>query len=244
MTSKKEKYIKALKSERNLAAFILNESNFPGPELNIELAYAISEVADEKIVLALLKFEEVIAPSDDPNEFLCFCGVLALGKQIINGKEIYFDCLRKFASDPRWLIRDAVVKALRQIGQNNMTYLLEKTSSWADGNLYERCALLDAICDPSLFVDTFSFASALTTIYKISVSLSAVEHPANEMFLALRRTLSLCWSELLIVYPGARESFEKLTNIDNEDIRWIISENLKNKNLIDFNPTWAAGLSH
>ena len=57
---------------------------------------------------------------NSPEEFLACCGVLGLGKLLVQGQSARLDTLHLFASDPRWRTREAVAMALQAYGRADM----------------------------------------------------------------------------------------------------------------------------
>ena len=75
-----------------------------------------------------------MAPTNNPHEFLAFCGVLGLSKLLVEGQREYLGVLRAAAADPRWRIREAVAQALHRFGQEDMDALLIEMEDWSRGN--------------------------------------------------------------------------------------------------------------
>mgnify|MGYP006269874339 FL=1 len=77
--SKVEIYRRELKQLEDWEPYLLKESSLPGPRGNIELARAVAEEGDEALFESLLSFGPDKAPTNSPQEFLAFCGVLGQG---------------------------------------------------------------------------------------------------------------------------------------------------------------------
>ena len=55
----------------------------------------------------MLVYDAERAPTNDPHEFLAFCGVVGLGKLLAEGKIRVLKDLRQRATDPRWRVKRA-----------------------------------------------------------------------------------------------------------------------------------------
>lgn len=131
MTSTKiDNYRLVLRNIDNWDSFLLQNSGLPGKRVNIELGFAIALEGDEDIFNHLLTFVPEIAPTNSPQEFLAFCGVLGLGTLLSNGRTDVLESLRKFANDRRWRIREAVAMALQMWGKINMDALINEMMKW------------------------------------------------------------------------------------------------------------------
>ena len=54
----------------------------------------------------------------------------------------------------------------------------------------------------------------------------------DEGFLALKKGLAYCWSVAIVAFPDeGKQRFEKLMTYDDNDIKWIMKENLKKDRL-------------
>ena len=120
---KVDMYKEKLTTLKEWDAFLLRGSGLPGPRANLELAQAVADVATIGRIENWLKWTSDKAPANSREEFLAFCGVLGLGRLAAEGRVKAPLLLRKFASDPRWRIREAVVMALQQLGVEDMNRL-------------------------------------------------------------------------------------------------------------------------
>ena len=84
--SRIDTYRQALRSIDDWEPYLLAESGLPGPRGNIELAQAVADEGDEPWFLHLLSFDATSAPTNTPQEFLAFCGVIGLGRLVADGR--------------------------------------------------------------------------------------------------------------------------------------------------------------
>ena len=82
-------------------------------------------------------------------------------------------------------------------------------------------------------------ARALQLLDQITQLLSGVENRKSEDFKILRKGLGYCWSVAVVANPEfGKPSFEKLFELDDGDVRWIIRENLKKTRMVNMDPSW------
>lgn len=242
--SKKQYYIEALHNTKDWKSYLLTNSNLPGPRGNLELMQAFVEVGNERDFIPLLDYTPDKAPVNTPEEFLSFCGTVGLGKLISEGKTEYYQTLRKLSSDPRWRMREAVAWALQIAGRKDFSLLLKSTESWIHGILLEKRALSAGLCEPDLLNDSFKSKKVIAVLNLITLSILFVDNRKTEDFRILRKGLGYCWSVAIAANPGnGKTVFEKLLDLNDPDIRWIIKENLKKNRLIKMDPGWVRNLS-
>jgi len=237
--SKVEMYREALRALEDWDSFLLQESGLPGPRGNIELARAVAEDGDEERFRRYLAYDEQRAPTNTPEEFLAFCGVLGLGRLLAEGRTDWLTTLRECASDGRWRIREAVAMALQRWGQTEMELLLREMEGWGKGSLLERRAAAAALCEPSLLKDTDDASRVLEVLDGITASIEGMEDRTSDQFKALRKGLGYCWSVAVAAAPQeGKKLMEKWLANEDADVRWIMKQNLRKKRLERMDMGW------
>ena len=76
---------------------------------------------------------------------------------------------------------------------------------------------------------------------RITASIANVGERRSPDFLALRKGLGYCWSVAVAALPDEGKAYMQrwLANPD-QDIRWIMRENLKKKRLVRLDADWVA----
>ncbi len=148
--SKIDEYRTQLRALKDWKPYMLKASGLPGPRGNLELAQAFCLEASRKQILELAGIGPNQAPENTAQAFLAVCGVMGLGRLVVDGEISYFAQLRRSASDPRWRIREAVAMGLQLIGDQEIDALLRELGKWARGNWYEKRAVAAALCEPRL----------------------------------------------------------------------------------------------
>lgn len=241
--SKVDEYRQVLRSIKDWDAYLLKESNLPGPRGNIELARAVAEEGNGELFDRYLSYDADKAPTNTPEEFLAFCGVLGMGRLIADGQTERIETLRRCANDVRWRAREAVAMALQRWGGQDMKALISEMQAWAQGSNLEKRATAAGLCEPSLLTDKKQVEQVLDILDVITASIQGLEERKTEDLLALRKGLGYCWSVAVVAYPeGGKSYMEKWVENDNKDIRWIMRENLKKKRLTRMDADWVVEL--
>jgi len=176
MVNKIDYYTEKLRSLDDWDSYLQKESGLPGPRGNLELAQAFADLGNEEKIQSYISIEQEKAPVNSARMFLTFCGVVGLGTLINEGKMQYLSRLRRFASDSRWRIREAVAMALQRIGDADIEVLLEETAKWSKGNLYEKRAAIAALCEPRLLISEKVAASTLDILDQVTTAFAKSEN--------------------------------------------------------------------
>ena len=237
--NKTEEYRSQLRTLTAWEPYLLRESRLPGPRGNLELAHAVAEEGDAALFWQLSKYDAERAPTNTPGEFLAFCGVLGLGKLLVEGHADALEALRRHASDPRWRTREAVAMALQRLGAHDMSRLLEAVRPWVNGGLLEQRAVAAALCEPALLGDKAYARDVLDILDAITASLETTENRRNDAYRALRQGLAYCWSVAVVASPEeGKLLMEKWLTGEDPDVRWIMKENLKKQRLKRMDAAW------
>jgi hypothetical protein len=233
--SKFDEYRQTLKKLDDWIPFLRKESGLPGPRGNLELAYAVAEEGNEKQFKQFLSFQ---AEENTPEVFLVFCGVVGLGKLAANDPT-HFEPLRKYASDPRWRIREAVATGLQLVGDQDMDLLLKEMQGWSQGNWYEKRAVAAALAEPRLLKHPKYAKKVLKILDDITVSMENADGSKDEGFKVLRQGMGYCWSVAVAALPEAgKPIMEKWLDSQDKDIYWMMKENLKKNRLVKMDADW------
>ena len=233
--TKINEYRQTLKQLDDWIPFLRKESGLPGPRGNLELAYAVAEEGKKQQFEQLLSFQ---AEENTPEVFLVFCGVVGLGKLAANETEL-FSRICKYASDPRWRIREAVATGLQLAGDQNMDGLLKEMQEWSKGNWYEKRAAAATLAEPRLLKNPRHAKKVLQVLNEITKSMEKTANPKDESFKILRQAMGYCWSVVVAALPEAgKPMMEHWLDSQNKDILWVMKENLKKNRLAKMDANW------
>jgi hypothetical protein len=237
--SKVEIYRQKLKQLKDWESFLLKESGLPGPRGNIELGQAVAEEGDEALFERFLSFGPDKAPTNSPEEFLAFCGVLGQGKLLSAGNLEVLEKLRHFAGDPRWRAREAVAMALQRFGDTDMGALLDEMEKWSKSDVWVQRAAIAAICEPRLLAQPTHAERVLKILDRVTALLKETENGDKEGFRALRQSLGYCWSVAVVALPEkGKQIMERWFTVEDRDVRWIMRENLRKSRLARMDAKW------
>jgi hypothetical protein len=222
-------YREALRSlpRSQWAAYLTEHSGLPGPRGNIELGQALADEADAHLV------DELLATGD---EYLCFCGVLGLGRQLAEASDQRVERgLRSYAADGRWRVREGVAMALQRLGDADLDRMLSVVQDWAgDGDPLVQRAAAAGVCEPRLLTGAAAAAVAVDVCDRSTRALAA--RPSGQRrsdgVRVLRQGLGYCWSVAVAADPSAGlPRFRALADLHDPDVDWIVRENAKKKRL-------------
>jgi len=160
---------------------------------------------------------------------------------VAEGKTQYLGDLRTLASNKSWRIREGVAIALQVLGEADINLLLNEMEIWRKGNLFERRAVVAALCEPKLLTQKDTAQKVLRVLDEITKDLSMIEGRKEESFKILRQALGYGWSVAVVAYPQeGKELMEKWFQDEDKDIRWIMKENLRKNRLLKMDEQWTA----
>lgn len=239
--SKVEAYQAQLRSLSRWDAFLLEHSGLPGPRGNLELAQAAAEEGNREQFEAWLTHNAERAPTNDPHEFLAFCGVIGMGRLLAEGDRDPLPAIRRHASDPRWRLREAAAMALQRWGRADMPALLDEMRVWSKGSFLEQRAAAAALCEPDLLREAEVVRQVVGILEHITASLAQATDRKSEGFKTLRKGLAYCWSVAVAARPDeGKAAMQRWFASEDLDIRWVMKENLKKKRLERMDAAWAA----
>ena len=239
MNTKTETYRKKLSTIQDWDPYLLQESGLPGPRGNIELAQVVADAGDRELFEHFLTYTNEIAPTNDPHEFLAFCGVVGLGRLLAEGNEKLLEQLRPYASDPRWRLREGVAMALQRLGKRNINSLLAAMKVWSGGNWLEKRAAAAALAEPILLHDEKDALETLEILDCITASMENSNEAKTDSFKTLQQGLGYCWSVAVAAAPEeGKRLMEKWLTCPDRAIRRIMQENLKKNRLARLDPAW------
>jgi hypothetical protein len=236
-------YRTQLRTLEHWDAWLQQESGLPGPRANLELAAAVAEEGDEPFFRHCLELDAPPAPANSPLEFLVFCGIVGYGKLLAAGRSTVLPLLRRYASDPRWRLREGVVLGLQYLGAADMPALLDLMELWSSGNPFEQRAAAAALCEPKLLTNLQAMSSerVLAVLDSITASIGGLADRKSDAFQALRKGLGYCWSVAVVAAPEqGKLLMERWLTSADPDIRWIMRENLAKNRLIRLDAAWVA----
>ncbi|MFW9895297.1 MAG: hypothetical protein ACFFD7_05785 [Candidatus Thorarchaeota archaeon] len=254
--NKKEKFYNELgellrdyldKKEKQLVVnYLVKNSNLPGRRANIELAKAFAEISQDyeenlskklwELSEFLISFTVDTAPTNDPKEFLVFCGTWAIAAIGARNPEYFRDSLiilKELSKDSRWRVREAVAFGLQELLITHQNIVLTELQNWInDRNWLTLRAIAAGISHPSVLKDNITIETALEIHRAIFSKILSNINFSSEEFKILKKGLSYTLS--VVIYANPENGFKFLSeyaNTKNIHIQMIIKENLKKNRL-------------
>ena len=238
-------------SERPLEFYLLEHSRLPGPRANLELgddlAYLLAKASSEhstrvhELILQLVAHESEIASSPVPSEFLVFCGVISAGVCAAiqtEWREQAIALLNRYACSASWRVREAVATAYQHLLSTHPQQALRSLHNLAvDGDLLQQRAAVAAIAEPKLLYKPELLVDACRlqkTVMERVVQVPSMERKCED-FRVLRRALGYTLSVVAAADPSAGFALMRECALwHDDDVVWILRENLKKKRLARF----------
>jgi hypothetical protein len=232
-----DEYRQRLRTLDDWEPYLRRESGLPGPRGNLELAEAVSlEISPARISDLL---EHARAAPNSPEEFLLFCGLVSLGRKGRRGGRPPLAVLRRYASDPRWRIREAVAIALQYWGDDDLEAMIEAMESWAAGSRWEMRAVTAALAEPRLLRRKPIAGRVVRILDQITRTIRGADDRSSEGFRVLRQSLGYAWSVVAVAAPEkGRRALERWAGDLDPDIRWIVKENLGKNRIRQLGESW------
>lgn len=208
--------------------YLRSRSGLPGPRGNLELADAFAAVAERSLILEL---------AGSADEYERFCGTQAVGRLMLEEphETAHLALLRERASDPMWRVREAAARALQIVGDSDPARLAALVTDWiAAPEAYVQRAALAGICEPRLLQTAVMRSAALAACESATRTIEALPATARTApdVRNLRQALGYCWSVSVACDPAdGLAAFERLSCVDDPDVRWIVASNLKKNRL-------------
>ncbi len=237
--SRVSEYAAVLSGLTDWEPYLLRESGLPGPRGNLELAAAAADLGRREQFERWVQISPAEAPVNHPGEFLVFCGAVGFGRLAAQGDRSVLPGLRSLASDPRWRVREGVATGLQRLGRADMAALLEEMRCWARGNWLEMRAAAAALCEPDLLRRPDDARAVLDILDRITTAVQPAPDRRAEDFRVLRQGLAYCWSVAVAALPEeGKTRMERWISVPDEDIAWVMRENLKKNRLARMDGIW------
>ncbi len=217
-------------------------SNLPGPRGNLTLAFKFADHFEgssvSKDVWDLLNSWADItadeASTNNPREYLPFCGILALGAHYTYAdearKRLILDRIKGAMSDTRWRTREGAAMALQRIAENDFTTIKTYFAMLYDSsNNYEKRTLIATLAHPPILKDkeVALFSLKISEDILNDILSSDKTSRRSEDFTVLSRGLQYALSVFVAHLPVEGFVFlKKWAQSPDPDIKKIIKANL------------------
>ena len=120
-----------------------------------------------------------------------------------------------------------------------MGSLLEVMEEWSRGTLWERRAVVAALCEPGLLQERANARRVLRILDDITASVLEESDRRSEAFRVMRKGLAYGWSVAVAAQPSiGKFRMERWIRAQDADVRWIMRQNLKKNRLLRMDKAW------
>ena len=219
--------------------YLKEHSGLPGPRGNLELADAVYLQGDRAIFEQLLACDGPDVAENTPEVYLVFCGLVGMGKLLIQGDLTRLETLHRYADDPRWRVREACAIGLQKYGAADMPGLLAAMREWAGGSRLQQRCVVAALCEPALLRNPEHTRVVIELLDRITASILAAADAKTDEYRSLRQTLGYGWSVAAAAdFADARPVLERWLASPDTNVAWVMRENLKKNRLARVAPEW------
>jgi len=234
-----------------LREYLVQRSRLPGPRGNLELAGAFAQRAESSaednpdciwdlcLTFAQLSADE--APTNDPQEFIAFCGVrglAAVGAVCASYFEEALSRLFDLSHDPRWRVREAVAMAIQRLVEADFNRVLSALEGWIqDEDWLAMRAVATGVAEPRVLREAAIAKQAFKLHQAIVACIVASADRRSEEFKAMRKGLGYTFSVIAAALPQKGfQVLRKLATSGDKDLLWIAEKNLKKSRLVKHFP--------
>jgi len=240
-------------SLKQLQALLEENSGLPGPRANLELVASFADAVSRMhledwqwdYLLETAATSPTKAPENTPRAYVSVCSLVALGALYGTGlprprRRAALSAIKTAAVDSRWRVREAAAMGLQHIGEADREMLKGIVTDWLpDASALELRAIAAGLAHPPILSDEAFADFCLDTARGILAAISRMDAKSRKQdsFRVLRQGMGYALSVFVAKRPG--EGFtlmRKSAAIHDDDIAWIVRENLKKKRLTDHFP--------
>jgi hypothetical protein len=221
---------------------LCKNSNLPSPRGNLTLAFEFANQFEndrmsEELFNLLVSWTNITpeeAPTNQPREYLAFCGVLSLGAYYYYAdpktKSLIMDYLKRAMSDKRWRTREAAAMGLQKIAEKDFDSIENYFLMWYnDSNHLEKRAFIATLAHPPILKNKETALFSLRISEKVLEDIfhSNKEDRRSEAFTVLSKGLQYALSVFTAELP--EEGFallKKYAGLNDPDLNKIIKVNL------------------
>lgn len=227
---------------KEIGEYLSENSNLPGPRGNLTLAFKFADCFEKEtiskdlldLLIGWVSIPAEEAPTNNPEEYLPFCGILALGAHYCYADEdirnLIMDQFKTAMNDKRWRTREGAAMGLQKIAEKDFNPIRKYFSMWYHSSNYlEKRAFVAALAHPPILknkeIARFSLKMSEDILNDILSSSKASRQ--SEDFSVLSKGLQYALSVFVADLP--EEGFDLLKKyavLNDPDLKKIIKSNL------------------
>lgn len=230
-----------------LAELLADASHLPGPRVNLTLAYRFADWFNkvwlhedlQDMLFAWTFSTAEAAPTNDPREFLPFCGLLALCSYYPHADEAtqkrILERVQAAMNDSRWRVREAAAIGLQRIAEKDFAPVKAFiTQCLPEANMLEMRAIIAALAHPPILnngIARYSLMVSEEILNRLYAELTAGKKPKNLSILS--KGLQYALSVFVAALP--EEGFRllrKFAELGDSELNKILTANLRKARLV------------
>lgn len=227
--------------------YLTTSSNLPGPRGNLTLAFRFAECFENELVskellnllISCVNISEEEAPTNNPREYLPFCGILSLGAHYFYASEsmknLIIEQFKIAMNDKRWRTKEAAAMGLQKIAEKDFNTIKKYFTLWyPSSNFAEKRAFIATLAHPPILKDKeiARFSLKISEDILNSVLSTSKENRKSEEFVVLSKGLQYGLSVFVADLP--KEGFDLLrrfAKIADPELKKILKSNLSKSRL-------------
>ncbi len=230
-----------------IATLLSTNSNLPGPRGNLTLAFKFADYFEKEslnenlldLLFSWVSIQEREAPTNNPREFLPFCGILALGSYYTYAdaktKNLIINQFKIAMSDKRWRTREGVAMGFQRIAEKDFDPIEKYFSMWYQtSNYFEKRAFVAALAHPPILTNKEVALFSLKISEDIMEDILSADKASRktEEFIVLSKGLKYALSVFVAHLPDEGFCFlRKYAQLNDPDLNKIIKSNLEKSRL-------------
>ena len=227
---------------KEIEDYLCDNSNLPGPRGNLTLAFKFAECFEQEVIskelldllVGWINIPEAQAPTNNPREYLPFCGILALGSHYCytndKTKELIMEQFKIAMNDKRWRMREGAAMGFQKIAEKDFNVIKEYFDLWySNSSCLEKRAFIAALAHPPILKDEEItwFSLKISDHILKDILLCSKESRKSEEFTALSKGLQYALSVFAAYLPKEGfQLFKKYALLKDPEINKILKVNL------------------
>lgn len=227
---------------KTIEELLAQHSNLPGPRGNLTLAFKFAEcfarenVSKEQteLLTGWVNLGEEEAPTNAPEEYLPFCGILSFGAHYYYAnqetKHLIMNAFKLAMNDRRWRTREAAAMGFQLIAEKDFGIVKEYFVKQLTGSTeLEKRAFVAALAHPPILKDKEAARFSLQISAEILESILVMnkEERREEAFKVLSKGLEYSLSVFTAALPEEGfDLFKKYAKYNDPVLNKIIKSNL------------------
>jgi hypothetical protein len=222
--------------------YLCVNSNLPGPRGNLTLAFKFADCFEKEsisnslldLLISWVNISEEEAPTNNPKEFLSFCGIVSLGTHYYYADEqtkgLIMIQFKTAMNDKRWRVKEGAAMGFQRIAEKDFNTIKRCFQEWYSGsNNLEKRAFIATLAHPPILNDkeVVKYSLKMSEAILQDILASSKEDRRGADFIVLSKGLQYALSVFVAALPNEGFDFlRKYATFNDPDLNKIIKSNL------------------